>query len=225
MVMAAPWGTIMVPITTDRAILTLAQWLSPAFPLGSFAFSHGLETAINEGHIADATSLRDWLAEVLTHGSGRTDGALLVHVLAGGDPAEADALARALAPAPERADESLIQGRAFLATTNALLGTAHADLTLPVALGLQARSLDLPAKLVVAFYLQNFAANLVLGAVRLIPLGQTEGQRVIADLAPAIEALAGDLAQGGEDALWSSAFGSDLAAMAHEYQEVRLFRS
>ncbi|MBE3638636.1 urease accessory protein UreF [Mangrovicoccus algicola] len=215
------------PVTDDpQDLLTLVQWLSPSFPLGSFAFSHGLEHAISSGVIRDGAALADWLGDLVSHGSGRCDAVLLARVLAGGDPAAADALARALAAAPERSRESLVQGRAFLATTNAILGTDWPEMVLPVAVGLQARRLSLAPETVIGLYLQGFAANLVLGAVRLIPLGQTEGQKVIARLAPAIAALAAELARDpGDGALWSATPLADLAAMAHEHQEVRLFRS
>ncbi|WP_253949336.1 urease accessory protein UreF [Mangrovicoccus sp. HB161399] len=220
---------IMATITTEPApaqdLLTLVQWLSPAFPLGSFAFSHGLEHAISAGTIRDGAGLEAWLADLLSAGSGRCDAVLLSMVLGGADPAETDALAAALAAAPERHLETLSQGRSFLATTNALLGTDWPEMVLPVAVGLQARRLDLAPETVIGLYLQSFAANLVLGAVRLVPLGQTEGQRVIAALGPLIERLSRELAGAGEEALWTGTPGADIAAMAHEHQEVRLFRS
>ncbi|WP_138464757.1 urease accessory protein UreF [Poseidonocella sp. HB161398] len=206
-------------------LLTLVQWLSPAFPLGSFAFSHGLEHAISTGTIRDADGLRDWLADLICHGSGRCDAVLLSMVLGGADPGETDALARALAASAERHMESLAQGRAFLATTNALLDTDWPEMALPVAVGVQARQLALSPETVIGLYLQSFASNLVLGAVRMVPLGQTEGQRVIQALGPLTGRLAAELAGAGEEALWSAVPGADLAAMAHEYQEVRLFRS
>ncbi|WP_108259624.1 urease accessory protein UreF [Mangrovicoccus ximenensis] len=219
----------MATITTEAAaaqdLLTLVQWLSPAFPLGSFAFSHGLEHAVSTGTIRDGAGLEDWLSGLLAHGSGRCDAVLLSMVLGGADPAETDALAAALAAAPERHQESLTQGRSFIATTNALLGTSWPEMVLPVAVGLQARRLSLAPETVIGLYLQSFAANLVLGAVRLVPLGQTEGQRVIAALGPLIGRLSQELAGSGQEALWSAAPGADLAAMAHEHQEVRLFRS
>lgn len=229
MAMAAPWGTrTITPMTTDDGLpglLTLTQWLSPAFPLGAFAYSHGLEHAISVGAVRDRASLCDWLRAVVAEGSGRSDAVLLSMTRAGADPRETDDLARALAASPERLQESLEQGRAFLRVTNALLGSDHQDLTLPVAVGLQTRQLDVPASRVIALYLQSFVGNLVQGAVRLIPLGQTDGQQVVADLAPSIASLSDALAVAGPSDLGTAAIGADLAAMAHEHQEVRLFRS
>ncbi len=216
--------TMAIP-TETQDLLTLVQWLSPAFPLGSFAFSHGLEHAISAGTIRSGSDLEAWLADLISSGRGRCDAVLLSMVLGGADPVQTDELAAALAAAPERHLESLTQGRSFLATTNALLGTDWPEMVLPVAVGLQARRLALAPETVIGLYLQGFAANLVLGAVRLVPLGQTEGQRAIAALAPLIEKLSRELAVAGEEALWSAVPGADLAAMAHEHQEVRLFRS
>jgi len=217
-------GTRMT-IPTDTALLTLVQWLSPSFPIGGFAWSHGLETAIAIGAVSSAATLERWLAGILAEGSGRNDAILLAHVLNGGDADEADALARALAAAPEREAESLSHRTAFMATTGALTGAGGPALMLPVAVGLRARDLHLPAATVLQLYLQGFAANLVLAAVRLVPLGQTEGQKVLADLAPLVSRLSRELADAGPEDLGGGAFAADIAAMAHEHQDVRLFRS
>ncbi|MCU0856004.1 MAG: urease accessory protein UreF, partial [Rhodobacteraceae bacterium] len=105
---------------SDADLLTLVQWLSPAFPVGGFAYSHGLEWAISEGQVTDAATLQDWLSDILTHGSGRTDAVLLTRAM---DP-EADlaliaATARALAASKERWTETHDQGRAFTEAVNA----------------------------------------------------------------------------------------------------------
>jgi urease accessory protein len=207
------------------ALLTLSQWLSPAFPLGAFSWSHGLETAIARNEVRDAATLEAWLGAVLTLGAGRTDATLLAHALAGADPAMLTDIARALAPSAERAAETEGQGAALARTVSALTGRDIPPAPLPVALGVAARPLGLPAETVVALYLQGFAGALVSAAIRAVPLGQTAGQGVLARLHPAIlaEAQAApgrSLAQVG-----TAVFGADLAAMEHETQEVRLFQS
>lgn len=217
-------GTIM-PTEDARDLLTLTQWMSPAFPLGGFAYSHGLENAILTGAVLTAQDLGHWLRGILAEGSGRSDGVLLSMTLGGADVRATDALARALAASPERLQESLDQGRAFLRVSNVLHGGDWDDLTLPVAIGVQARGLSLAPQTVLALYLQSFASNLVQGAVRLIPLGQTQGQQVMQDLAPLITELAHGLNGAGESGLASASIGADLASMAHETQEIRLFRS
>ncbi len=206
-------------------LLTLAQWLSPAFPVGGFAYSHGLEWAISVGKIRDSQSLACWLAAVLAEGAGRVDAVLLTQALAGGEPAPLAALAEALAASRERHVEAMEQGAAFLRTTNALTGADWPAMPLPVAVGVAARGLGVTPQEAAALYLQAFASNLVQVAVRFVPLGQTAGQAVLAGLQPLILRLAAEVATAGLDALGSGALASDLAAMQHETMDVRIFRT
>ncbi|MEQ3626941.1 MAG: urease accessory UreF family protein [Celeribacter sp.] len=222
--MSAPHDT-----TDPGALLTLTQWLSPAFPLGSFAYSHGLEAEIAAGRVRDADSLRDWVAMVLQEGAGRADAILLAHALrAGGDAAQlsdlAD-LAHALAPSRERWIETQAQGRALTLTVNAMTSAARPVMALPVALGAAAAGLGLAVPQVLALYLHSFAANLVQAGVRFVPLGQTEGQAALAALHPGIVTLAGQCADAPLDAIGTGAFGADLAAMEHEVLDVRIFKT
>jgi urease accessory protein len=209
----------------DAALLTLTQWLSPAFPLGSFAYSHGLEHAIAHGAVRDAAALEAWLVHLLRFGSGRADAALLHAALRGEDACALAATARALAASAERARETEEQGAALVRAVNALTGRADPPRPLPVALGVAARPLGLPPERVAALYLQAFCGNLVACATRFVPLGQTEGQHVLARLAPAILAVAREVATLPVDRIASAAFGADLAAMAHETMDVRIFKT
>lgn len=205
--------------------LSLAQWLSPGFPVSAYAYSHGLEHAITAGQIHDADSLRVWLEGLLMAGSCQTDGLLVARATAG-DPLEdlAEA-AEALATSAERWSETRDQGAAFVQTTNALCAKQLSPLPYPVAVGARARSLALPPDEVVALYLQAFLGGLISGAVRLIPLGQTEGQRVSQALHDAISAEATRLAALPLEEVATSALRGDLAAMGHETQDVRIFRT
>jgi len=218
--------SIRNPDVSDADLLTLVQWLSPAFPVGGFAYSHGLEWAISEGQVTDADSLRTWLADILDHGSGRADAVLLTRAM---DPAtdlgHLAATARALCASKERSIETHDQGRAFTGAVNALTGRDFPPAALPVALGCASRSLSLPADRVAALYLHAFASNLVSAAVRFVPLGQTDGQRVLSALHPLIERVAQEAAATPLDAIASSVPGADLAAMHHETQDVRIFRT
>lgn len=207
------------------ALLTLVQWLSPAFPVGSFAYSHGLEWAIDAGHVADAASLTRWLSDVLAEGAGRSDAILLARALEPGDPAPLAALAGALAPSRERWVETTEQGAAFARTANALTGRTWPAMPLPVAVGVAARGLDVPAQEVCALYLHAFAGVLVQAAVRFVPLGQTEGQQVLAALHPLILRLAAEAVDAPMDAIGSGALGSDMAALKHETMDTRIFRT
>lgn len=213
-------------MTGTLGLLTLAQWLSPSFPLGSFAYSHGLEAAMTAGEVRDAASLAAWVGDVVEHGSGYTDAALLAAALEpGADHSELAATARALATSRERLAETEAQGAAFTATVNALTRAADPPAPLPVVLGRAAAALDTAPGVVVAFYLQAFAANLVLAGVRFLPLGQTEGQAVLSAMAPLFIRVAGRALDEGLAGLGSATLGADLAAMRHETLDVRIFRT
>jgi urease accessory protein len=205
-------------------LLTLVQWLSPAFPTGGFAYSHGLEAVIFEGE-RTATGIGDWIEGVLRHGSGQADAVLLASVLRGDDPDGLDAVARAMAGTKERLSETLEQGAAFARTVSALTGRSLPPRALPVAVGEAARALTLPIKDVLAVYLHAFAANLVACATRFAPLGQTEGQAMLASLHPVIGALADWASTAGLDEIGTAALGAELAAMRHEEMDVRIFKT
>ncbi len=236
MVMDAPIHTSMSqrPMTTNSDIVTLAQWLSPAFPVGAFAYSHGLETAINRGAIGSAENLQCWLWDVLEHGSGRNDCILLRAAYACTSAAEVDEvnqIAMAVSASRERVLETQLQGGAFAQTTAAIWGgdeTGRATTTAlcyPVAVGHAAARARIDVDLTAAMYLHAFASNLVSAAVRAVPLGQTEGQRVLAALVPLCAQIARDTAGTTLDDLSSTAFLSDIAAMQHETLQPRIFRS
>lgn len=207
-------------------LLTLTQWLSPGFPTGAFAYSHGLEQVIHDEVVTDVASLEHWLADVLRFGSGWQDAVLLAQALApGADHDALDATARALQTGFERSQETLEQGAAFSRTVAAMTGRALPPRALPVAVGEAALPLGLPPEQVVALFLQAFAGNLVTIAVRHVPLGQTEGQGVLARLATVIADIAPRAAHATHEALGSSTFAADLAAIRHETKETRLFRT
>jgi urease accessory protein len=210
------WG-----MSTD--FLTLMQWLSPSFPTGGFAYSHGLETAM-VGGLRDASGVQRWIGDVLTYGAGRADGILLAHARRG-EVEKADDLARAMAPSRERLEETLAQGAAFARTVSALTGRELPSRALPVAVGEAAQGLSLADEVVIGCYLHAFAANLVACATRFVPLGQTEGQGVLAALHPMIAGIAADCAKAGLDDIGTSALGADLAAMQHETLDVRIFKT
>jgi len=211
-------------------LLRLLAWLSPAFPTGAYAYSHGLEWAVEHRDIIDGETLRDWLADVLLHGSGRNDAILLRHAHRaasdGGALEEIAELALALAPSRERRAETLDQGAAFIAAAAPWHPPAlPPHVVYPVAVGALAGHHGVPEDLAAAAYLQTFATNLISAAVRLVPLGQTTGLRVLAALEPAILQVADASRDDTLNDLGGCAFRSDLAAMLHETQYTRLFRS
>lgn len=218
--------TIRLPLADPGDRLRLQQWLSPAFPIGAFAYSQGLEQAISAGVVRDADALHAWVAALLRHGSGRFDAILLAQARhAGADLDALTDLTLAHASGPERVTELLELGRAFTTTINAITGQALPARPYPVAVGVATRALGLPTGEVVLFFLQAMAAQLVSVGVRFMPLGQTDGQVILARLAPEIVALAGSCAAAPLEALASTTPGTDLATMRHETMTVRIFRT
>lgn len=225
--------TTMITMTTrTEAVLRLLTWLSPAFPVGAFAYSHGLEWAIEAGDIRDEPSLRGWLEDLLAHGSARTDAILLRHAChaAASNLPELCELAAALAPCRERQTETLAQGAAFaraaLVWGSARLLSLPADtVPYPVIVGVIAADHGMEPDLAAAAYLQAMVANLISAAVRLVPLGQTAGLRILAALEPALLRSVRETASAALEDIGGACFRFDLAAMHHETQHTRLFRT
>lgn len=204
--------------------LLLQTWLSPAFPVGAFAYSHGLEWAMAAGDVADEAGAVAWIGDVVRFGSGRNDLILLRHARRGGDPAALHALALASQPSRERREETVAQGAAF-ALAGQVWGGDAAALAYPVAFGLLARRHGIDEGAAAGAFLHAFAANLVSAAVRLMPLGQTAGLRAIRALAPIVAAVADETGPAGLDELGGACFRADIASMRHETQYTRLFRT
>lgn len=229
-IMASDLGSFGGDAASSTALIRLLAWLSPAFPTGAFAYSHGLEWAVECGDITDGASLLVWLTDVLAHGAGRSDTVLLRHAhRAASDPAALAGIAElalATAPSRERQAEALDQGRAFLLAARAWSAPAlPARTPYAVAVGALASNHGIAEDDTAAAYLQTFASTLISAAVRLVPLGQTAGLHVLAGLEPVILATAAATGSATLDDLGGCAFRSDLAAMHHETQYTRLFRS
>lgn len=215
-------------MTTATDILTLSQWFSPSYPLGSFAYSHGLETAVQEGRLTSAAAVEEWLRDVLEHGAGRCDAIVLRAAFACESPAAlgaVDAEALVYAASAERVRETTAQGEAFARTTQDIWGDHLPARCLPVAVGYAAAQRGLPLELTVAMYLQALVSGLVSGAVRLIPLGQTEGQIVLQRLSGVCERITSTTLNTTLDDLGGACFAADIAAMRHETLEHRIFRT
>ena len=215
--MATARCTAMAP-NADH--LTLIQWLSTAFPVGAYAYSQGIEQAITDGHIHDPASLTVWIASVLTHGSGRIDAILLAHARTTDDLSD---LAYAFASSSERSVEMREQGAAFTQVL-ATLGQPQPPLPYALALGHATRALNLTTATIIAQFLHAIAAQLISAAVRFVPLGAAQGQKVLAQLTPLITQLATQYATEPLSALSSATLGADLAQMRHETLDVRIFR-
>ena len=225
------------------ALLRLQSWLSPAFPTGAYSYSHGLEWAVEAGYINDRKSLVDWLDSDLCYGSGRNEAIFFCQAwrcaMKHDRPKlfEIAELAAALRGTSEFALESSQQAAACLTTLRQvwpdslldwlleILWERHVQPVLAVVLGVRAARQGIPASLALPAFLQSYIANLVTAGVRLVPLGQTDGQLAIAELEQAILAVSVEAERATIDDLGSAAFMVDLASMAHETQYTRLFRS
>jgi urease accessory protein len=222
------------------AELPLLLWLSPAFPVGAFAYSHGLEWAAEAGDIRDARSLGDWLDDLLKFGAPRNDALLFAfafRAVKADDWEEfrrVNELAIALAGSAERRLETLAQGSAFLAALRAAWRCPALDrwpdapaepIAYPAAVALGAAGHGLALNPCLEAFVLSIIANLVSAAVRLGPIGQSDGQRLLADALPVVRAAAAEAAESTLDDLGGCALRSDIAAMRHETQYSRLFRS
>ncbi len=226
--------------TAPAALYRLMAWLSPAYPVGAFSYSSGIEWAVEAGDIKDAPTLRRWLAAVIGHGGAFCDAVFLVHAHRAASAADGKALcavaelAAAFTPSKERHLETTAQGRAFVEATRAawpcdaldlLMAVWDGPVAYPVAVGTAAAGHGIGCEAALHAYLHAITANLISAGVRLIPLGQTDGQRLLAALEPvAAEAALRALVTALDD-VGGATLRADMASMLHETQYTRLFRS
>lgn len=222
------------------ALYRLMAWLSPAYPVGAFSYSSGIEWAVESGDVKDAGTLREWLGAMLEHGSGFCDAVFFVHThraVTLGKPkllAEVAELAAAFAASKERHLETTAQGRAFVDATRAawhcdaldtLRDAWDGPVAYPVAVGVAASGHGILAETALHAFLHALVSNWISAGVRLVPLGQTDGQRVLAALENIIAATAQRALAASLDDLGSATLRADIGSMKHETQYTRLFRS
>jgi urease accessory protein len=222
------------------ALYRLMTWLSPSFPVGAFSYSSGIEWAVEEGDIVDPASLRGWLAAMLGEGSGFCDAVFFAqaHRAASSrddaglrDIAE---LAAAFVPSRERQLETTTQGRAFIEIARSawacdgldeLVAACNGTIVYPVAVGLVSAAHRLPVAPAMHAFLHAVVSNWISAGARLVPLGQTDSQRILAVLEVDVAATAKRALAASLDDLGSATFRADLASLRHETQYTRLFRS
>ena len=215
-------GTEMTATPAEH-LLILQNWFSPAFPVGAFSYSGGLETAIARGAVHDRDSLADWLTVSLLNGTAFTDTVCLRAALAGG---EVNELCLALCAGAERYQETTELGAAF---ANVMRETQDIDLpeglAYPVAVGLAARAFGLAPQATLAAFLQGFCMNQISVAVRAVPIGQMEGQSCLRSLMPVIERALETVMVTSPDEMGSFALAGDLCALEHETAGQRIYRT
>lgn len=215
-------------------------WLSPAYPVGGFSYSSGIEWAVEAGDVTDASTLREWIAAMMVYGSGLSDAIFFVHAYRASASNDGNGLravaelAAAFVSSKERFLETTAQGGAFLKATRAIWPCGAIDLLLtewdgplayPVAVGAATAGHAIPLKPALTAFLHAITVNLVSAGVRLVPLGQTEGLHTIAALEPAAAAAAARALASPLEAISVGTFRADIASMRHETQYTRLFRS
>lgn len=221
-------------------------WLSPSFPVGAYAYSHGLEAAAALGRLRDDTELEAWLGVLLGHGSIGNDLVLLSVAFRACRErdwprlAEAAALGLALQPSAERHLETTQQGASFMAAVEAAWSRSEIteaaaiarraspegrEIAYPVAVAITAAGYAVPLRATLEAYATAVVANLVSAAIRLSVLGQTAGQRLQARLVGRILAAAGAAETATLDDIGGAAFAADLTSLQHETLHTRIFRS
>jgi urease accessory protein len=253
-----------ITMATDASrLLLLLNWMSPTFPVGGFAYSHGLEWAIEAGIVKDAASLRDWIGELLIRGSGWNDAVLFSACWDETDFGDLNDLALALCASHERYLETTTLGRAFGSAASAFnrhpseswgplnhcraepaqgmpafagmteeserplpqAGEDNGAIAYPIAAGMACKAAGIAREEALLAWLQQFASAQVSVAVRLVPLGQSKGLEVLRDLIPTIASVADCAARASLDDLGSATIGAEIAAMKHETQVTRIFRT
>jgi urease accessory protein len=238
-----------VPVDDDRRDMSVAEaaalyrlmtWLSPSFPVGAFSYSSGIEWAVEAGDVTDAASLRDWLAAMLGDGSGFCDAVFLAQAhraaLARDNAGlrETAELAAAFVPSRERQLETSTQGRAFIDIVRAawpgdgldgMVAACRGDMVYPVAVGIVSAAHGVPLAPALHAFLHAVVSNWISAGARLVPLGQTDSQRILAGLEADVAATATRALSASSDDLGSATFRADLASLRHETQYTRLFRS
>ena len=224
--------------------IALQAWLSPSYPVGAYAYSHGLESAVDIGRITDKHTLHNWLEDILRYGTGHNDATIISETVRRHAIGENSKRARALAELAELAvalngtaelrQESLQQGAAFLNVTQRAWPQAALDeagsifgnnTAYPVCFGLAVAAHSCPVAAAAEGYLFAFASNLLSAAVRLNVIGQTIAQEIAASLIGLIHDIVTNALDSGIDGLGSCAFLNDIASFRHEQQNARLFRS
>ncbi|MBS0528246.1 MAG: urease accessory protein UreF [Proteobacteria bacterium] len=227
-------------LNETAALYRLMTWLSPSFPVGAFSYSSGIEWAVEAGDINNAATLQDWLASMLNDGPGFCDGIFLSNAhraVSSGDMAmltDIVELAAAFAPSRERHLETMAQGRAFMEISRAawtnesleqVIAGCNRAIAYPVAVGMVCAAHSIRLAPTLHSFLHTLVSNWISAGARLIPLGQTDSQRVLAALEPAVAATGLRAIGASPDDLGSATFRADLASMRHETQYTRLFRS
>jgi urease accessory protein len=227
------------------SLLSLLQLVSPALPVGAYSYSEGLETFVQTEQIQDSVTLEQWLTQELCYGVIRVEAAVLVRAYRAAidsDLAQLQAWNQwlsAFRETEEIREQSWQMGRSLVRLLKALppeqalhhtlltelTNSADASLNFAIGFAIAAASWQIELPETVLGYLQSWAANLVNAGVRLVPLGQTQGQQILFNLQAQINQTGSEVLQLNDHQLECCSWGSSMASMQHETLYSRLFRS
>jgi urease accessory protein len=227
-------------VFSPKELLDLMSWLSPSFPVGSFSYSHGLEYAAEKGLIHDRITAEQWIATILNKGSGHSDSILFLEThraVRAGDKErfeKVSELATAMRSTSELAHESKSQALAFQKAISSAwdkpdfeewMSCLPPDFSYPISVATICALSNIEESYSLMAYLHAFMTNLVSAAVRLIPLGQSDGQKIIASLSQILSENLAIILDFPINNIGSAALRVDWTSMKHETQYTRLFRS
>tara|TARA_B100001248_G_scaffold129623_1_gene97190 strand:- start:147 stop:860 length:714 start_codon:yes stop_codon:yes gene_type:complete len=219
---------------------TVLTWFSPSYPIGSYAYSHGLEYAVEEGLVKDPQTLLGWIRDLLFFGTGYNDSIIINSIydsVANDNCVEFDyisQIANAIKPTKEIALESYQQGVSFknilmdvYSNSNLTFYLNRLDdcITYPSVVGVAGGIFEVEKKLLLHSYLHAFTSNILSAALRIMPIGQTEIQKIIFQMKGNVEEMTNKSLGLSLSDLGSSVFISDWASSKHQNQYTRLFRS
>ncbi|MBI4782780.1 MAG: urease accessory protein UreF [Oscillatoriophycideae cyanobacterium NC_groundwater_1537_Pr4_S-0.65um_50_18] len=220
-----------------QALLQLLQLTSPALPVGAYSYSEGLETLVQSDAVSDLPSLEHWLTQELRYGTIRLEAIALLkaHEAATVDHETLsywnDWLS-ALRETEEMREQSWQMGRSLTrlllqlqSELQPIILACGEPCNFAIAFAIAAQHWQIDPRTAVLGYLHSWVANLVNAGVRLIPLGQTQGQHLLLNLYPQVEKTVDAILQQTEDELWNCNWGFAIASMNHEILYSRLFRS
>lgn len=227
-------------VSVDLRLVRLLQLASPTLPVGAFSYSQGLEAAVESGIVHDASTARQWIADVLEFSMGRTESPALLRLAKawqdrnGQDARRWNELFLAAREAAELRAETVQMGYSLRRLMGSLDGFDACELAsldaleepaFPAVFSFAAVQWQIAPRDALLAYLWAWLENQVMAALKAVPLGQTDGQRMLLALGGTLPAIA-DAAFGiADDGIGGFAPGLALASSRHETQYSRIFRS
>ena len=222
----------------ETALLSLLQLASPVLPVGAYSYSEGLETLVDMGIIKNVVTLEHWLTPELNHGVARVEAAVMLRAyqsFAQGDRAKLSYWNQWLT-ATKETEELRSQSWQMGNSLMLLLGELSPETkeleienlepwNYAIAFGIAAAAWEISPSITITGYLQSWATNLISAGIKLIPLGQTAGQKLLWSIRPQISTATAIILDLTDEELATCGWGLAIASMAHAHQYSRLFRS